>query len=163
MKKVLALLVVAACALPVFAGAQQADNAKILQMFSANSRADWGNLQVILLNDRTVEALFGASPAKAAFRTKARMTSVFFVQGTVNKEFEFKPEVTATQKGETLPGKVTPMKNFAGGKVAKGEQMQGLVEFAKKLDLYESFKVTVAGHAVDFNFNEDDVRDYGNR
>jgi hypothetical protein len=121
MKKVLALLVVAACALPVFAGAQQADNAKMLQAFSAQARPDWGNLQVVLLNDRTVEALFGSSPAKAAFRTKARMTSVFFVQGTVTTEFEL------------------------------------------KLDLYESFKVTVAGTAVDFNLNDDDVRDYGNR
>jgi hypothetical protein len=163
MKKVFALLVVAACALPVFAGAQQVDNAKMLQMFSANARPDWGTLQVVLLNDRTVEALFGASPAKAAFRSKARMTSVFFVQGTANKAFEFTPEVTATQKGETLTGKVTPMKNFAGGKVGRGDQLQGLVEFEKKLDLYESFKVTVAGQAVDFNFNEDDVRDYGNR
>jgi hypothetical protein len=162
MKKVLALLVVAACSLPVFA-AQQVDNAKMLQIFSAQARPDWGSLNVILLNDRTVEALFGASPAKAAFRTKARMTSVFFVQGTANKEFEFKPEVTVTQKGETLTGKVTPMKNFAGGKVAKGEQLQGLVELPKKLDLYESFKVTVGGQAVDFNFNEDDIRDYGNR
>jgi hypothetical protein len=162
MKKVLALLVVAACALPVFA-AQQVDNAKMLQIFSAQARPDWGNLNVILLNDRTVEALFGASPAKAAFRTKARMTSVFFVQGTANKEFEFKPEVTVTQKGETLTGKITPMKNFAGGKVAKGEQLQGLVELPKKLDLYESFKVTVGGQAVDFNLSEDAVRDYGNR
>ena len=101
--------------------------------------------------------------AKAAFRTKARMTSVFFVQGTANKEFEFKPEITVTQKGETLPGKITPMKNFAGGKVAKGEQLQGLVELPKKLDLYESFKVTVGGQSVDFNLSEDDVRDYGNR
>ena len=163
MKKVLALLVVAACALPVLAGAQQADNAKMVQAFSAQARPDWGNLQVILLNDRTVEALFGASPAKAAFRTKARMTSVFFIQGTVNKEFELKPEVTVTQKGETLPGKVTPMKNFTGGKVAKGEQLQGLVELPKKLDLYEPFKVTVGGQNVDFNLNDDDVRDYGNR
>jgi hypothetical protein len=161
MKKVLVLLGVAACALPVFA--QPADNAKMVQMFSAQARANWGSLNVILLNDRTVDALFGASPAKAAFRTKARMTSVFFVQGTANKEFEFKPEITVTQKGETLPGKVTPMKNFAGGKVAKGEQLQGLVELPKKLDLYESFKVTVAGQAVDFNLNEDDVREYGNR
>jgi hypothetical protein len=163
MKKVLGFLIVAACVLPAFVRAQQIDNAKALQMFSAQSRADWGNLQVILLNDRTVEALFGTSPAKAAFRTKARMTSVFFIQGTVSKEFEFKPEVTATQKGETIPGKVTPMKNFAAGKIAKGEQMQGLVELPKKLDLYETFKVTVGGQSVDFNLNEDDVRDYGNR
>ena len=53
------------------------------------------------------------------------------------------------------------MKNFAGGKVAKGDQIQGLVELPKKLDLYEPFKVTVGGQSVDFSLNEDDVRDYG--
>ena len=163
MKRALAFLVVAVSALPIVVGAQQADNAKMLQMFSSQTRTDWGNLQVILLNDRTVEALFGTSPAKAAFRTKARMTSVFFVQGTANKDFEFKPEVTVEQKGETLTGKVTPMKNFAGGKVAKGETLQGLVEFPKKLDLYQPFKVNVGGQNLDFRLNQDDVRDWGNR
>ncbi len=163
MKKVLALLVVAACTLPVLVAAQQVDNQKMLQAFSAQSRPEWGNLQVVLLNDRTVEALFGTSPAKAAFRTKARMTSVFFIQGTANKDFELKPDVTVTQKGETLTGKVTPMKNFVAGKVKKGDQLQGLVELEKKLDLYEPFKVMVGPQAVDFNLNDDDVRDYGNR
>ena len=163
MKKTLAFLVVAACALPTLIRAQPADNAKMLQMFSAQTRTDWGNLQVVVLNDRTVEALFGTSPAKAAFRTKARITSVFFVQGTVNKEFEFKPEITVEQKGEKLQGKITPMKNFAGGKVPKGEMMQGLVELEKKINLYEPFKINVAGQNIDFNLNDDDVRDYGNR
>jgi hypothetical protein len=163
MKKVLALLVVLGCALPVVTGAQMADNAKMLQMFSSQSRTDWGNLQVIVLNDRTVEALFGTSPAKAAFRTKARLTSVFFVQGTANKEFEFKPETSVVQKGEALTGKVTAMKNFAGGKVAKGEMLQGLVELPKKIDLYVPFKVTVGADSVDFRLNADDIRDYGNR
>ena len=162
MKKVLALLAVAACALPVLVGAQ-GDNAKMLQIFSAQQRTDWGNLQVIVLNDRTVEALFAQSPAKAAFRTKARMTSVFFVQGTVNKEFELKPEVTVVQKGKTIPGKVTSMKNFAGGKVAKGETIQGLAEMPEKVDLFEPFKVTVGANSVDFRLLADDIRDYGNR
>ncbi len=162
MKKVLALLVVAACALPVVIGAQTGDSAKMVQMFSSQQRTGWGNLQVVVLNDRTVEALFGASPAKAAFRTKARMTRVFFVQGTVNKEFELKPEVSVVQKGETVPGKVTSMKNFAGGKVAKGEMVQGLVEMPKKIDLFVPFKVTVGADSVDFRLNADDVRDSGN-
>ncbi len=120
MKKALAFLVVAVSALPIVVGAQQADNAKMLQMFSSQARTDWGNLQVILLNDRTVEALFGSSPAKAAFRTKARMTSVFFVQGTANKDFEFKPEVTVEQKGETLTGQSHPDEELCGRQSGEG-------------------------------------------
>jgi hypothetical protein len=156
MKKVLALLVVALVALPVLVGAQMGDNAKMVQMFSSQTRTGWGSLQVVVLNDRTVEALFGASPAKAAFRTKARLTSMFFVQGTVNKDFELKPEVSVVQKGETIEGKVTPMKNFAAGKVAKGEMVQGLVEMSKKVDLFEPFKVNVGPDSVDFRLNAEE-------
>jgi hypothetical protein len=161
-KNVFALLVVTACAMPVVAGAQ-GDSAKMVQIFSQSVRTPGGNLQLTVLNDKTVEALFGASPAKAAFRTKARMTSVFFVQGNVTKEFDFNPEMTVVQKGETLQGKPSGIKNFTAGKVAKGQQIQGLVEFPKKLDLYEPFKVTISGETVEFRLNEDDVRDYGNR
>lgn len=162
-KNVLVLFAVVVCALPAVAGAQQADNAKLLQMFSQTVRTGGGNLQVILLNDRTVEALFGASPAKAAFRTKARMTTVFYVQGQTNKEFEFKPDLTVVQKGETFQGKATNMKNFTGGKVAKGETISGLVELPKKIDLFEPFKLTLSGESIDFRLNADDLRDYGNR
>ena len=162
-KNVLALFAAAVCAMPVMARAQQVDSAKMVQIFSQPVRTAGGNLQVILLNDRTVEVLFGTSPAKAAFRTKARMTSVFFVQGNVTKDFEFNPDVTVVQKGESLQGKATSMKNFTAGKIAKGQSIQGLVEFPKKLDLYQPFKVTISGETVEFRINEDDLRDYGNR
>lgn len=163
-KNVLALAVVAVCAMSAVAGAQMAvDASKMVQMFSQPVRTPGGNLQVVLLNDRTVEALFGASPAKAAFRTKARMTSVFFVQGTTNREFEFTPDLTVEQKGETMQGKSTSMKNFTAGKIAKGQQIQGLVEMPKSLDLYQPFKLTLSGETVEFRLNENDVRDYGNR
>jgi hypothetical protein len=55
------------------------------------------------------------------------------------------------------------MKNFAGGKVAKGEVISGLVEMPKKIDLYEPFKLTLTGETIEFRLNADDLRDYGNR
>jgi hypothetical protein len=158
----LVLLVAAVIAMPLIGGAQQGDSGKMVQIFSESLRTDGGTLQVIILNDRTVEALFGASPAKAAFRTKARMTGVLLVQGTAGKDFDLKPDVTLVQKGETLQGKATSMKNFTAGKVTKGAQIQGLVEFPKKIDLYEPFKVTLGEQSVEFKLNADDVRNYGN-
>ena len=165
MKKAFAALMVLACTIPMTIAAQNAaDPAKMLQIFSAPIKTDGGQFQVIILNDRTVEALFSQSPAKAAFRTKARMTAVFWVQGTANKDFEFKPDATITVKGDTMEGKPTPVsKNFAGGKIAKGEKVQGLVEFPKKVDLFEPFKFTMNGQTAEFRLNEDDVRDFGNR
>lgn len=165
MKKALAVLAVAACALPVVIGAQSAtDPGKMLQIFSSPIKTDGGMFQVVILNDRTVEALFGTSPAKIALRTKARMTAVFFVQGTAGKDFDFKPEATVVQKGETLEGKPTAVsKNFLAGKLAKGDKVQGMIEFPKQIDLFDPFKFTMNGQTVEFRLNEDDVRDYGNR
>ena len=163
MKSILPLLVVAVCTLSTGVRAQLVDSGKLIQKFSETVRTDGAQFQVILLNDRTIEALFPTSPAKAAFRSKARMTTVFFVQGTATKNFTFKPEVTVTQKGETLEGKNSGMKNFAGGPVAKGDLVQGLVELPKKLDLYEPFKFAITGSSVEFRLNNDDVRELGNR
>jgi hypothetical protein len=164
MTKFFALLVLAACALPSVAGAQNiTDPAKLVGMFSAPVRLDGGNFQVIVLNDRTVEALFPQSPAKAALRTKGRMTTVFFIQGNVNKEFELDPSLTVEQKGKTFEGKSSSMKNFTAGKIAKGQSIQGMVEMPEKIDLYEPFKVTLGGKTVEFRLNQDDVREYGNR
>ena len=165
MKKAFALAVLAVCALPAGARAQNnaADPAKMVQMFSVPLKLDGAAVQVIILNDRTVEALFPQSPAKAALRTKARMTTVFLIQGKAAKDFEFDPTLKVEQKGKTFEGKASSMKNFTAGKVAKGESIQGMVELPEKVDLYEPFKVTLSGKTVEFRLNEDDVRDYGNR
>ena len=70
------------------------DPAQMLKIFSSPLKTDGGNLSVVILNDRTVDVLFAQSPAKMAFRTKARMTAVFYVQGTVAKDFEFKTDAS---------------------------------------------------------------------
>ena len=164
MKTAFALAVLAVCTLPAGAGAQSAaDPAKMVQMFSVPLKLDGATMQVIILNDRTVEALFPQSQAKAALRTKGRMTTLFLVQGKATKDFEFDPTLKVEQKGKTFEGKASSMKNFTAGKVPKGESIQGMVELPEKVDLYEPFKVTLSGKTVEFRLNEDDVRDYGNR
>jgi hypothetical protein len=164
MKKVFALLFLAVCAMPVVAGAQASvDAAKLLGRFSSPLKTDGGTFQVVVLNDRTVEALFPDSPAKIAIRTRARMATVLFIQGNVAKDFEFDPAVKVEQKGKTLDGKGSSLQNFKGGKVSKGQPIQGMVELPEKLDLYSPFKVTMSGSTTEFRLNEDDVREFGNR
>src|SRR5215210_1627173 len=164
MNKTFALAVLVACALPAATSAQNAaDPAKMVQVFSAPLKLEGGNMQVVILNDRTVEALFPESKAKAALRTKGRMTTVFFVQGKATKDFDFDPTLKVEQKGKTFEGKASSMKNFTAGKIPKGESLQGMVEMPEKVDLYEPFKVTLSGKSVEFRLNQDDVRDYGNR
>ena len=155
-----AVLVYAAAAL----GAQPAvDPAKMLQIFSAPIKTGGGEFTVTILNDRTIDPLFGTSPSRFAIRTRARMATILYIQGVAGKEFDFQPDVTVTQKGETLEGKGSSIKNFTPGKLAKGQAVQGLVELPKKLNLYEPFKVIMGGQTAEFQLNPDDVTDYGNR
>jgi hypothetical protein len=163
MKNAFALVILAALAVPGVALAQNADPTKMVQMFSSPLKLDGANMQVVILNDRTIEALFPQSQAKAALRTKGRMTTLFLVQGTATKDFEFDPTLKVEQKGKTFEGKGSSMKNFVAGKVAKGQQIQGMVELPEKVDLFEPFKVTLNGKSTEFRLNEDDVREYGNK
>jgi hypothetical protein len=164
MKKIFALTTVLAWVVPAMLGAQPtADPTKMLQIFSAPIKTAGGDFTITILNDRTIEPLFGTSPAKFAIRTRSRMATILFIQGVANKEFELKPDVTVSQKGETLEGKASSIKNFVPGKVAKGQSVQGMVELPKKLNLYEPFKVMMGGQTAEFALNGDDVTDYGNK
>jgi hypothetical protein len=164
MKKAFALLVVLACAAPSLLVAQpNVDPSKILAAFSSTIRTAGGEFMITVLQDRTIDPLFGTSPSRFAIRARARMATILFIQGVASKEFEFKPDVTVVQKGETLEGKASSIKNFTAGKVAKGASVQGLVELPKKLNLYDPFKVMMGGQTAEFNISADDVTDYGNK
>jgi len=164
MKNGLILLAAIACAAPSILVAQPAaDPAKMLQIFSAPIKTGGGEFTITIVNDSTLDPLFGSSPSRFAIRTRARMATIFFVQGVANKDFEFNPELTVTQKGETLTGAASSVKNFTAGKIAKGQTVQGLVEMPKKINLYEPFDVKIGGEKAEFRLNLDEVRDYGNK
>jgi hypothetical protein len=163
MKKAFILLAVLACAAPSILAQPSNDPAKMLQIFSAPIKTAGGDFTVTVLNDRTIDPLFGTSPSRFAIRTRARMATILFIQGMATKDFDFKPEVTVTQKGETLTGQASSVKNFTAGKIPKGQMIQGLVEFPKKLNLYEPFNVMMGGQTAEFRLNAEDVTDYGNK
>ena len=163
MKKACVLIVLLACAAPSMLAQPAVDPQKIMAAFSSTIKTGGGEFMVTVLNDRTIDALFGTSPSRFAIRTRARMATILFIQGVAGKEFELKPDVTVVQKGETLEGKPSSMKNFTAGKVAKGATVQGMVELPKKINLYDAFKVVMGGQTAEFNLNPDDVTDYGNK
>lgn len=161
MKKALFLVLVAAFVVPAVLAGQNSDAQKALGDFSRTFTSNGVNLSVVLMNDKTIEALFQA-PTKYAMKARARMTTMVYVQGTPSKEVEFKTEFSIQQDGETLPGKTLNIKNFDNMKVAKGERIDGVVEFPKKMDLFKPFKVVNGKDSVEFRLNDDLVRSLGN-
>jgi len=112
----------------------------VLAEYMRPIKYDGLTLNVLLVNNRTVEVLFQA-PTKYSMRARANQQTVLYIQGTPSKDFNLTTAFTIEQDGETLTGKSTSIKNFVDGKVAPGQRIDGIVEFPKKIDISKPFTV----------------------
>lgn len=160
MKKALFVLLVAALVAPVTLVGQNRDAGNALQDFSRALKSNGVTLSVVLMNDKTVEVLFQA-PTKYSMKARARQTTMLYIQCTPDKDVDFTTAFSIEQSGVTLPGTPHNIKNFENAKVSKGSRIDGIVEFAKKIDLYKPFKVTNGKDSVEFRLDDDLVRSLG--
>jgi hypothetical protein len=127
-------------------------NAALLKEFTRSVSADGITLSFVLLNDRTVDALFEA-PGKYSMRARARMATTFFVQGMPEKDMQLDTTFVAEQDGQTVAGASHNIKNFINGTATKGVRIDGILELEKKLDLTHSFKIKGNHGAVEFRLS----------
>jgi hypothetical protein len=146
----------------VFAGAQEQastpdSSAALLKEFSRSAHIDGLTLSFVLLNDRTVDALFQA-PGKYAMRARARMATTFYIQGTPEKDIQLDTKFVVEQDGETVAGTSHNIKNFADGTATKGVRIDGILQMEKKLDLAHAFKIKGSQASVEFKLTEGDLK-----
>ena len=136
------LIIVAACALSLaLATAQDSqEKMKLVKEFTLTAEMDGLVLNFVVLNDKTVDALFSGS-GKYAIRARANASTTFFVQGVPDKDIDFNPEFRVEQNGFFIDSKTSSIKNFKAGPVAKGTRMEGLVQLSRKIDLGQPFKI----------------------
>ena len=160
MKKVLSALLVTALVVPVTLMGQAPEGGDALKDFSRELKMNGVTLNIVLLNDKTVEVLFQA-PSKYSMAARARQTTMLYVQGTPDKDIDFTTAFNIQQGSETLPGTPHNVKNFENAKVAKGTRIDGIVEFAKKVDISKPFKVANGRESVEFKLDGDLVKSLG--
>jgi hypothetical protein len=157
MKK--ALIVFFAClALIGIAVAQSAntesnDNSLIKQ-FTRSSKIDGLVLNFVLLNAKTVDALFQA-PGKYAMRATANQATTFYVQGMPEKNIKLDTSFQVEQNGQKINCKVANIKNFAPGEVAKGEMINGLIQLESKLEIGQPFTIVGPSGTVEFKLTNE--------
>ncbi len=162
------LKIMSICALFAFVAAAQeqtppqAPEAKpdpsILKEFTRSVSVNGIMMNFVLVNDKTVEILFQA-PSKYSLRARARMSTLFYVQGTPDKDVDqVNTKFTMEQDGQTVDGTVINIKNFEGGAVTKGNRIDGLLQFEKKLDLTREFKIKGSKAVVDFKLSPDALK-----
>ncbi len=139
-----------------FAVAQEADKtpnekAAVLKEFTRTGTTDGVNYSFVHLNDKTVDMLFTA-PGKYALRARANMGTLFYVQGLPEKDVQIDPKFTLEQDGQSTPGTSQNIKNFQGT-APKGERIDGLIQFDKKIDPAREFDLKNGNMTVKFKLS----------
>ncbi len=136
--------------------AQEADKVAVLKEFTRTGSYDGVTLSFVHLNDRTVDVLFEA-PGKYALRARANMGTMLYVQGVPEKDIQVDTAFTLVQNGETVKGTTQNIKNFQGT-AAKGQRIDGIVQFDKKVDLTKEFDIKNGTATIKFKFSSDALK-----
>jgi hypothetical protein len=117
------------------------EKSTILREFSYSANLDGMTYVFVLLNDKSVESLF-VGKSKDEMRTRANASTVFFVRGNATKDqTAYNPKFTVEQGGKSIAGEAINIDNFKSGTVTKGAKIQGLIQFAEKIDLKQPFRI----------------------
>jgi hypothetical protein len=158
-KKSVAVLVFAVFALCAFAqeAKQAAPDPSALKQFTRSGKFNGITLYFVLMNNKTVEALF-QPPTMYAMRARANMATMLYVQGTPDKDGSLNTDFTLEQDGLSQTGTAHNIKNFAAGSVAKGERIDGILQFEKKIDPSHAFVVKNTEGAVEFQLTPEALK-----
>jgi len=118
---------------------------ELLQKATFTIEASGAKLNFVLLNNKTVEALFSGS-SKYSIRARANASTTFYVDGVASKALIFDPTFEVVQDGHIISAKPISIKNFEQGPLEKGTKIQGLLELGQKLNLYRPFKLKNTKH-----------------
>lgn len=157
MKKfALAMLTVALCLPLGLAGQTAAD----LKEFSQVMMIEGIPLTLVHLNDKTVPVLF-QPPTLYSMRARAHDTTMLYVQGTAVKGVELDATTfTIDQAGMPVTSLPTNIKNFMKGKnkLAQDDRVDGVLTFAKPIDISKPFTVKHGRDTATFQFSAAQVK-----
>jgi hypothetical protein len=145
-------------ALLSFAFAQEMDKTAMLKEYTRTATLDGVSLSFVHLNSRTVDVLFEA-PGKYALRARASQSTMLYVQGMPEKDIMVDTKFFLEQGGQKSEGMVQNIKNLQSTTmVPKGERIDGIIHFTKKVDLTQEFTVGNANGSVAFKLSPEALK-----
>jgi hypothetical protein len=118
------------------------------------------SLGLVHLNDSTAPIIF-QPPTLYSMRGLAHTQTMFYVQGTPEKNVEIDTtNFIIEQNGETLSAAPTNIRHFERGKVAvpKGDRIEGVLTFAKMVNVSQPFTVKHGDASVKVKFSSDQIK-----
>ena len=157
MKRILVAMVFLALSVP-FRVAGQDRSSQLKDFTRVLQVADGLQLSIVHLNDKTVLLLF-QPPTLYSIRAHAREATMFYVQGTPQKDVSLDTAgFTVQQGGESFPSTPLNIKHFEKGKVSKGDQIDGMLQLARQIDVTRPFTVLHGKDSADFRFSDNQVK-----
>jgi len=124
-----------------------------IKEFSRSEAVDGVTLTFILLNNKTVEALFSESSGPA-MRARANTATTFYVQGVPSKDIHFDSKFVVEQDGKKFTGQSVSIKNFQDGNILRGTKIEGLIQLSEKINVTQPFMVKgVRGGSAEFRLS----------
>jgi len=135
---------------PVMSNAQKSE---AIKEFGRSAEVDGIKLNFILLNNKTIAALF-SEKNQYAMRARANVATTFFVQGAPSTDVYFNAKFVVEQEGKEFAGEIINMKNFHAGNVFRGTQLEGLIQLGEKIDVTRPFVIKgVRDGSVEFKLS----------
>ena len=134
-----ALMAMALLAPPPAAGQDESDFETLLRDFGSVLRDGGVTVMLIHLNDTTVDALF-EPPTKYSLRAQARQASIFYVQGTTDRDLQ-PDDWQARQESRVIGARTISLSNFEPGLLPAGTQFTGLIVLDQPVNLRAEFTV----------------------
>ncbi len=130
----------------------------VLKEFTRNAYISGVQFSFVLLNNKSVEAIF-AGASKNAMREKANASTVFFVQGKAASDVtQFNPRFTVEQNGKSIVTESVNINNFQAGTLSKGAKVAGLIQVSEKVDVTQPFKIIGQQTSVEFKLSKNALK-----
>lgn len=154
--RIVALTAVFCIVLGCAAAAQESANSALLKEFTRTGTIDGTSFSFVHLNDRTVDILFTA-PGKYALRARANQSTLIYVQAIPDKDLKLGTRYSLEQDGHSYPGSTQNIRNFAGT-APKGERIDGLIQFEKKIDPNHEFDLKSGDTVIKFKLSAEALK-----
>lgn len=131
---------------------------ELIKAFTRSAKMDGVILNFVLLNNKTVDALFQGS-GKYAMKARANSATTFLVQGVPDKDISLDPQFEVEQNGKTFKGTTISLQNLEAGMVLRGAPISGLFQLSEKIDVTQPF--TITGTQIDageFKLSKDAIK-----
>lgn len=131
---------------------------ELIKAFTRSTKMDGVILNFVLLNNKTVDALFQGS-GKYAMKARANSATTFLVQGVPDKDISLDPQFEVEQNGKTFKGTTISLQNLEAGTVLRGTPISGLFQLSEKIDVTQPFTITGTQIAAgEFKLSEDAIK-----